>query len=209
MNKNIIYSTGLIILLVGIGIFLVKNSAKTNKNSFKFNEPITETITANNIEKELSRIKSKYALLIQSQGIDEFPVWSKDGENVYINEEGQWKRILLSQVKLNPSTWRDGILIGVNNNEKSVTIDLITQTELDTLLSNTLHDARDLTLSNGTRIQLKQELFSTLLKITVPGKETTTEWATDMENCHGLVASPNQKYVLFKCELNGVFLMKI
>jgi hypothetical protein len=176
---------------------------------FSFPKSIINVDQSDNLEKELIKTKSRYALLIQSQAIDEFPVWSQDGENIYVNEEGDWKKIDLSKIKLDAGVWRNNIPIGVNKNESSISHSPITQNELDSLLNFTPHDPRDLLLPDGTRIKLELDGLSTLMKITLPGKEETTEWSSDFENCHSIVLSPNSKYIIFKCELNGVILMKI
>lgn len=207
MKKNLNFIPTLVLIVLIIIVLISYFGSQKYSTSITADSNNNQPIS--NIEQQLVLTKSKYALLIQSQAIDEYPVWSKDGQAVYVNEEGQWKKILLSQVRLNSGIWRGDIPIGINSNKKSITIDTITQKELDTLLSLTPHDQRDLTLLDGTRVQLEQDLFSTSLKITLPGQSTHTEWTSGGENCHSIVLSPDKQYVLFQCELNGVLLMEI
>ena len=56
----------------------------------------------------------------------------------------------------------------------------------------------------GTRIELRQQDLGTQFVITPKGSKSEVLWTTDLENCHGLALSPDDKYVAFVCELNGV-----
>ena len=125
-------------------------------------------------------------------------VGTEDNKNVYVNEEGDWKKIDLLKVHLNSGTWKDNILIGINTNKSSISNSFVTQSELDSLLNFTPHDPRDLSLPDGTRIKLEPDV-GTSMKITLPGQEEKTEWTGGLENCHSLVLSPDKKYILFEC----------
>ncbi|MEK7539269.1 MAG: hypothetical protein AAB595_01330 [Patescibacteria group bacterium] len=204
-NLNLISYIVLLILIAFILIYYFQSQKHLTPKTINPNNHQQ----IDNIEQQMLMTKSKYALLMPSQNIDEYPVWSEDSQSIYVNEEGQWKKISLSQVRLDPGIWHNDIPIGINNKKKSIITDSISQGKLDTLLSRTPHDPRNLILPNGTQIQLNQDLFATSFKITLPNQNTRTEWTTDLENCYDIVLSPNQRYILFKCELNGVFLMKI
>lgn len=63
--------------------------------------------------------------------------------------------------------------------------------------------------SSIPRTILGQSSMGTALILTEKGKPQKVLWITEMENCHSLVLSPNQKYVAFICELNGLVVMKL
>src|SRR4051812_12180057 len=72
------------------------------------------------LDEKLSNVKSDYALIIPSQAVAEYPLWSKDGKFVYALIEGSWKRLDLSKIHLSPGTWLDSMSIGVNDNPLSL-----------------------------------------------------------------------------------------
>lgn len=167
------------------------------------------TQLVDNIDKELDLTKSEYALIIESQAIDEYPLWSDDGKFVYAMIEGYWMKLNIDKVRLGSGTWRGGIPIGINDNLLSLESAKESQEIIDLLISKNKYDEQYLTLLNGTKLGFEQPGFYSQFIRIKPGQEPETLWETDGELCYYLIPSPDQKYVLFKCELNGIVLMKI
>jgi hypothetical protein len=61
---------------------------------------------------------------------------------------------------------------------------------------------------SGIKVQLSQSGISTSFVLS-KGRRRRTLWASDMENCYAPVFSPNERYVAFICELNGVFVTDV
>ncbi len=61
----------------------------------------------------------------------------------------------------------------------------------------------------GTSVELHQEGMSTAFVITRTGAEPETLWTSGFENCHSLTLSPDERYVAFICEMNGVFAYRL
>ena len=177
--------------------------------SYGFKIPTINKGAMPTIDDELLNVKSDYALIIPSQGIDEYPLWSEDGKFVYAMVEGSWMKLNLGRVHLTPGTWRGDMPIGVNDNPSSLKPAKEDQKTMDFLISKNKHDAEDLTLPSGTKLEFKQPGFYSEFIMTKPGEKPKTLWETDLELCYYLILSPNKKYLLFKCELNGVVLMKV
>ena len=50
----------------------------------------------------MARMGLRDALVVQSQAVDEHPVWSPSGKQLAVNIEGQWLQIDLDSVALKP-----------------------------------------------------------------------------------------------------------
>jgi tRNA(Arg) A34 adenosine deaminase TadA len=68
---------------------------------------------------------------------------------------------------------------------------------------------REVTTSDGTKVELKMDGFSVSLVVTLKGQDSETLWTTGGENCHSLIISPDEKYVAYLCEMSGILVMKI
>lgn len=161
------------------------------------------------IEDELSKVKSDYALILPTQGVDGYPVWSDDGRFIYALNEDSWLRVDLNKVYLSPGTWRGGSPIGVNASISSVQSAPESQEAINMLVSKQQYDEQYVTLSNGTKVGFEEPGMYSRFVIIKPGEKPKTLWETEGELCYYLMVSPNKKYLLFKCELNGVILMNL
>lgn len=163
-------------------------------------------ISENNLESELLRLNTETALIVQSQAIDEFPIWSKDADYIGCNIMGKWYKIRLTDIQLEDAKWRDhtiGVLISEDAGSE------MTEAEVTEFQSNSNFQPREVTTSNDTKIELKMEGFSVSLIVTKKGAKPKTLWTSGGENCHSLVLSPNEKYVAYLCEMNGLLIMSI
>ena len=164
----------------------------------------TKTGNVSNLFKELDKINSDLALIVPTQGIDEYPMWSKDGRKVAINMMGQWYSIDLTKITLQKGVLYN-INIGMNNNESSVTVEENIENYIDTKLT----DFREIKGKNSDiKITLDQINMSTQLVIT-RGTNKEIIWTTGLENQHSPILSPDEKFVVFIAELNGLILMRL
>ncbi|MCX5695019.1 MAG: hypothetical protein NT014_07900 [Candidatus Omnitrophica bacterium] len=162
----------------------------------------------NNFDNDLKNTGTKFALLVVSQAIDEYPIWSPDSNLIGVNIEGQWFKIDLNTVKLEKAEWRGGQRIGVIKSNKNY-LNGITEKEIEEFKKTSKLHGMKIETNNKTIVELKRDGFGTYFILTKGKEKPKTLWVTDMENCYSLVLSPNEKYVAFICELNGLVVMKL
>lgn len=157
------------------------------------------------LEAELSRLKVSMALVVPSQAVDDYPVWSPDGRHLAVNIMGTWLRLDLTKVKLKEAQWlgmRIGAPEGLPKSEK------IQAEELETWKRSTKRAPRKLDLESGKTIELRQKAMSTLFLVREPGGKETVLWKTDLENCYEMTAPQGERFIAFICETNGVLITR-
>ncbi len=159
------------------------------------------------LESELKRVGSHSALILPSNAIDEYPLWSAAGDFLGLNVEGKWIKVDLGKIKLEGAKWRGNQIIGVNTAKESVS--LADSTEIRLWQQRTKMFPREIVLSNGTKVELKEADMGVALLVTPKDSKPETIWQTGLENCHSLTASPNGQFVAFLSELSGAVIMKI
>jgi len=162
--------------------------------------------STNNLMSELSELETETALIIQSS-IDEYPIWSKDSNFIGCNIMGKWYKIRLTNIQLEKATWRGEQTIGVLTTQDAVSE--MSEEEIKEFQANSKFQPREITTSDKTKIELKMKGFSVSLIVTKKEEKPVTLWTSELENCHSLALSPDEKYVAYLCELNGLFIMKI
>src|SRR5262249_29158748 len=65
------------------------------------------------LSEEMHRLGLRSALVLQSQAVDEHPVWSPKGDALAVNLEGKWMSLPLGSVTLIDGKWHGGQSIGV------------------------------------------------------------------------------------------------
>ncbi len=174
----------------------------------------TQPQVEQSFEKELTQLKADSALVLVSQDIDAFPLWSPNSDYLVINlaeETGnRWYKVNLAAVTLFESKWRGGKKIGLLSPYSS-SISLASNDEVKDCGKVSKLNPREVKTSYDVKIELKslKDSLGTSLIITAKGKKSKTLWTTDLENCHSLSLSPDEKYVAFIAEQNGVVVMKI
>jgi hypothetical protein len=158
------------------------------------------------LDQQLAAIHTDTALVYPSQAIDEYPIWSPDGQFLAVNDEGEWRKVDLAKVQLQSAKWREGQVLGVNQNHLSVTSASIA--EVAQWQRNSRMQARRVIVGQ-TVVELRQRNASTELVVTEPGNRPHTRWTSEEENCHSLVVSPDAQHVAFICELNGVLVLRV
>lgn len=159
-----------------------------------------------NLESEMKRLKIETVLIVQSQAIDEHPLWSPNSDFVACNIAGKWYKFRLTNIKLGKAKWHDKKIGFLTTEDAYSALTPSEQLEFD---KDSVFNIREATTSNGTRLELKMDEMTVSMVVTKPGEEPTIIWTSGGENCYGLVISPDEKYVAYLCEMNGLFIMKL
>ena len=162
--------------------------------------------TTKNLNSELTRLKTETVLIVQSQAINEYPLWSPNSDFIACNIAGKWYKFRLTNIELADAKWR-GQTIGV-----LTTIDAyskLTSNEKSEFEKVSHFNPREVKTKNGTKVELKIDGMSVSLIVTKKGKKAKKLWTSGGENCHSLVLSPDEKYVAYLCEMNGLLIMKL
>jgi hypothetical protein len=146
-------------------------------------------------------------LLLQSQAVDEMPLWSPDSRFVAVDIEGKWHKLdTWAITALGAAKWH-GQEIGAVHDELRLNV---TVAQVNKWKGKSQDNPREGVSKSGIKVQLTQhqEDLSTSFVIS-KGSQKKTLWTSGLENCYSPVFSPNEKYVAFICELNGVFVTDI
>lgn len=159
-----------------------------------------------NLNSEMTRLKTETVLIVQSQAIDEYPLWSPTSDFVACNIEGKWYKFRLTDIELADAKWR-GQTIGVLTTKDAYSE--LTNKEQSKFEKVSKFNPREVKTKDGTKVELKMEGISVSLVVTKKGEKAKTLWTSGGENCHSLVLSPDEKYVAYLCEMNGLLIMKL
>jgi hypothetical protein len=164
-------------------------------------------LSKKSLSSEMQRLNVATVLLIHSQAIDEYPLWSSNSEFIATNIMGTWYKFNLTNVRLIEAEWHKQRIAAVVNS--NVGGSLLTQFEQQEFQKKVNYAPRKLVTTNGDQIELRLDGLSTSLIITKADQFSKTLWTSNLENCHSLSLSPDQNYVAYLCELNGLFVMKL
>ena len=172
-----------------------------------FNVYGQDSIKISNLSSEIKRIKTETVLIVNSQAIDEYPLWSPNSDFIACNIEGKWYKFPLTKIKLDEAKWR-GQTIGVLANKDRYLA--LTKSEQKRFEKVSKLNTRKATTKDGTTIELRETGgLSVSLIVTKKGEKPKTLWTSGGENCHSLVLSPDGQFVAYLCEMNGLLVMKI
>ena len=157
------------------------------------------------LESEMARLSVREALVIASEAVDDAPVWSPRGDFLAANVDDRWIKVDLSRIRLEPGRWHNEP-IGVRNSEAAVSD--VSAKEVKAW-SRVRPGQRRVRAKNGTVVELRAEGLATSLIITRKGGSPERLWTSSLENCHSLVLSPDQQFVAFIAEGNGVVVEKL
>ena len=150
----------------------------------------------------MDRLGFKSALVVNSQAVDEHPVWSPDGDAIAVNIEDHWSAVDLRSITLNHGTWHGKEPIGVVHPPAKVTP--ISRADVERWAKSNTYGVGKIETRSGMTIEFEQDELSTLFRLTQKGEQPVIRWRTSLESCHGLSLSRDERYVAFVCELNGV-----
>jgi Tol biopolymer transport system component len=162
---------------------------------------------ASRLVSQMKNLGVQFGLLVESQAIDEEPVWSPDGQFLAINVDGKWFQLDAASVVLRMGTWHDRKAIAVAHPVPE--LQDISETDVLTWQKAARFDPRTLTTESGVTIELAPENLGTLFRVTRKGATPEILWKTALENCHSLALSPDESLVAFLCELNGLVIFEV
>ena len=151
---------------------------------------------------EMKALGLRFALLVESQAIDDSPVWSPDGRFLAINVDQRWSTMNVESVALRMGTWHDRNTIAVAHPPPA--LQEVSGTDVGTWQKTARFDLHRLTTKTGVTIELAPEDLGTVFRVTSKGLEPEVLWKTGLESCHSLALSPDETLVAFLCELNGL-----
>jgi hypothetical protein len=126
---------------------------------------------------------------------------------VACNIQGKWHKFRLTNIELADAKWR-GQTIGVLTTKDAYTS--LSDNEQKQFAKVSKFNPREAITKSGTKIELKETGdLSVSLIVTKKGEKSKTLWTSGGENCHSLVLSPDEKYVAYLCEMNGLLIMKL
>ena len=158
----------------------------------------------------VSRMKSlglRFALLVESQAIEESPAWSPDGRFLAVHLEGKWSKLDTRSLTLRMGTWQDRKTIAIPHPPPP--LQGVAETEVRAWQPTTRFDPHRLTTKTGVTIELAPEDLGTVFRVTSQDREPEILWRTTLENCHSLALSPDETVVAFLCELNGLVVFAV
>lgn len=159
-----------------------------------------KTLTA-----QMAELNVRTTLLVSSQGVDKYALWSRNSDQIAFNNMGEWKKLNLNKIKIVKAKWR-GHVIGAHQMGDEMEI---SQAEQNQFRANTKTGERKIIASNGDMFELNLSQFSTSFVMTRQGQRPMVLWQSTLDNCHNFSLSPNEVYLTYLCELNGLFVMKI
>jgi hypothetical protein len=158
------------------------------------------------LNSEMTRLKTETVLIVQSQAIDEYPLWSPSSDFIACNIEGKWYKFRLTNIDLADAKWR-GQTIGVLKSRDAYSE--LTNKEQAEFEKVSKFNPREVKTTDGTKVEFKMEGMAVSLIVKKKGEKAKKLWTSGGENCHSLVLSPDEKYVAYLCELNGLLIMKL
>lgn len=164
-------------------------------------------VTGLSFEQTMANLQCDTALIFRSNAVEVRPVWSPEGKAVAVRANGEWWVAELDKLPLKKMAWRGGLPLAVPTRlpDKGA---ISEATALNWAARNP-EDGRQVKTKSGTIITLEEATKGVSLRVHVPGGQPRVLWKTEAEDCHSLVLSPDQKWVAFVCEWNGVVVMKV
>lgn len=154
---------------------------------------------------EMTRLNVHTVLLVPSQVVDEFPVWSPDSRFLAVNIEGKWFKLDTTKVELREANWH-GQRIGTVVTEP--TLEPMTDEKAAEWRKQVRHGDSNVTGKSGVRAEMQHHELSSSLVVS-QGRNSSVIWKSEMENCGALSLSPSGSYLAYICETNGVLVMEI
>jgi hypothetical protein len=153
----------------------------------------------------LNRLHVDTVLVLPSQAIDEYPIWSFDSEWVAANVEGRWVKLQLDRTQLVPAKWH-GMPVAAAEHPS---LTPLSEAELKQWQRHSSHHERAVRLPAGGCVQLSTHELSTALEVTDSTGKTRRLWSSDVENCSAVSLSPDRRYIAYICELNGLMVSDV
>ena len=169
-------------------------------------KPLTPPVAT--LTQELKRLHLREAVVVPlRETLDTAPRWSPTGNAIAFEIGGKWRTVDLNHVHLVATTWHHGSKVAVIDSKFSYA--LVTKKQIKSYKPFLEQHPRKAILKNGTAIELINEDMSTTLLVKRKGQKPEQWWVTGLENCYLPIPSPDEKYVAYVAELNGIAIMVI
>jgi len=166
---------------------------------------VAEGQTGDSLGDEMAKLHVHTVLLVPSQAIDEFPVWSPNSRFLGANIQGKWFKFDTTKVQLQEATWH-GQRIGAVRSKPD--LEPMTSEEAAKWAKLGQHGDSEVKARSGVKAEMKHDELSSSLVIS-HGSRSSVIWKSDLENCGALSLSPNGSYLAYICETNGVLVMDV
>ena len=161
--------------------------------------------TGDSLRNEMAKLHVHTVLLVPSQAIDEFPVWSPDSQFIGANIQGKWFKFDTTKIQLHEATWH-GQRIGVVSSKPK--LEQMTSEDAAKWAELGRHGDSEVSAKPGVRAEIKHDELSSSLVI-YHGSRTSVIWKSDLENCGALSLSPSGSYLAYICQTNGLLVMDL
>lgn len=162
---------------------------------------------ATDLVSQLKDLGTRFALIVESQEIDEAPVWSPDGRRLAINVGAKWSAMDVKSIVLRQGTWHHQEIIAVAH--PMPPLEDVPDADVRAWRKTNRSDPHRLTTRTGVLIALEPEGFGTTFRVTRPGSAPDVLWTTSLESCHSLSLSPDETMAAFLCERNGLVVFAV
>ena len=151
---------------------------------------------------EFARLDVNRILLLPDIAIDYYPIWSPDNQYIGINVGNTWYKYDLSETTMVLADVRKEV-IGYNNYGS---LDSLSANDVEHWNTATTYDPRQVRTQDGYTYALQMVGLSTQFIETDPAGNTKEIFRTEGENNHSLSLSPDQKFIAFIAEMNGLMI---
>jgi hypothetical protein len=164
--------------------------------------------SAGSFEKNLEALKCDTAVIVKSAEIRDPIHWSPDGKSLGVKVRGRWVRIDLDTVVFKRLKWRNDLDIAGPVREPLMLP--LEDRERKSWISADEEHARKIVTNRGIRIDFPYEDDGAVaLRVSFPNGGSRILWTTRIEDCQGLVLSPDHRFVAYIAGLQGVIVMKV
>lgn len=164
--------------------------------------------TGANLEQNLRAIDCDTVVVVKSNAIRDPIHWSPDSKSIGVKVEGNWVSINLDKLMLKRFKWRNELNVATPAGKPEY-VPLPSQVRA-TWKSATEEESTKLRNNMGTIIEFAQLKEGGVALLVTPLNGTRKEiWRTNLEDCQGLVLSPDHHWVAFICGVHGAVVMKV
>lgn len=158
------------------------------------------------LEQELERLNVTSALFVPSTAVDEKPIWSPDSRYLGVNIMGQWYKFDTQRSPLQEATWHNERIGAL---AEKPTLSRVDEKTIKNWTVTSRNSEDYLSTDDGVEFRFVHSELSSALTVRLKGGKSKRLWKSDIESCYELAISPNNHFLAFICEQNGVFVLSI
>ncbi len=145
---------------------------------------------------EMRRVDVHTARMLRSTAVEETIAWTQDSRNIAVKVAGKWLQIW-AHLKLTRSSWHKNRIGEPDEIQGGMQLD---EVQVKSFERWQRRGERLLRLGSSEAFELQRQAGGT--RLLYHGKDGTTKelWRTEKEDCRGLAASRDNRYVAYICE---------